>query len=429
MARAILLQGRAVLDCVHRFAGLLLVASIASCNDLWGIHDLAPRADVDGGDAARCGSGTTLCSGECVATDYDPRHCGMCDRACAAPKVCLQAECVCAAGSIACGDLCIEPLTDPRFCGATEGCHAGTPSAGIACPAGQFCSGGACVFTSACTVLDSWVPSRAPNGITVSRNNEQIFVSAGTDVLWYSTSRFPYGSRTDFTAAAGLYYDPFLFNLFVADPGAHLIRKFVLPAMVNGPWGVVASISADVPDLRFVTGAGDGTGWVYAANEAGTVVKFDGRPGGDQFITPARVTLPPIDPTMCFPATLELRGMVVHEDKLYVSLRDCVVGYTVGEDAGTLGPLGVWLLAPDPRQIAVDAAGHVYVTRGQPAPGFEIHDETLSGTIAKCPVGDPDGGIADPDGIDVDLDGNVYVIDRAGPGRVYKFASHFTRLP
>jgi hypothetical protein len=69
------------------------------------------------------------------------------------------------------------------------------------------------------------------------------------------------------------------------------------------------------------------------------------------------------------------------------------------------------------------------MTHGAPSARFEIRDALLENTIAECPVSTLDAGVPDLGSIDLDLDGNVYVVDRAGAGRIYKFAPHFSRSP
>ncbi len=96
----------------------------------------------------------TQCGGECVDTRVDPRHCGSCEKPCAAGALCREGACVatCAAGQTACSGKCADTRNDPVNCG---GCGT-TCSAGQACvasmcqsvcPSGQDMCSGACVTT------------------------------------------------------------------------------------------------------------------------------------------------------------------------------------------------------------------------------------------------------------------------------------------
>jgi hypothetical protein len=83
-----------------------------------------------------CETGLADCGGACVATDFDPAHCGGCDQPCAAGLVCSLGVCAteCLGGSTRCVDRCVDTTLDPANCGAC----------GETCLAGQVCSGGTC---------------------------------------------------------------------------------------------------------------------------------------------------------------------------------------------------------------------------------------------------------------------------------------------
>jgi hypothetical protein len=76
-----------------------------------------------------CGTGQTLCAGECVRTMSDVRHCGGCGRPCETGQVCASGTCApssCSQPLSLCngGTLCVDVRVDPDHCG---GC-------GQACP-------------------------------------------------------------------------------------------------------------------------------------------------------------------------------------------------------------------------------------------------------------------------------------------------------
>jgi hypothetical protein len=107
---------------------------------------------------ARCPAGQSLCNGRCLATSADPHHCGACNNTCAAEQACVNGACQplrCPAGQTLCEGHCIRTDTDPRHCGGCNSvCAAGQPCAAGACqtprcPAGQSFCGGRCISTSA----------------------------------------------------------------------------------------------------------------------------------------------------------------------------------------------------------------------------------------------------------------------------------------
>jgi len=89
----------------------------------------------DGGNGETCSPDRpTFCNGVCVDTMTNASHCGGCDQACGAGRVCVAGECQCAGGETLCGGDCVDTDTDADNCG----------ECGTACPAGSSCVGGAC---------------------------------------------------------------------------------------------------------------------------------------------------------------------------------------------------------------------------------------------------------------------------------------------
>src|SRR5690606_23245343 len=79
------------------------------------------------------------CGGTCVYTGSDPSHCGGCEQACDAARVCSNGACStsCGAGETQCGLACANLLTNPSHCGGCEnGC-----APGMSCSAGECISG------------------------------------------------------------------------------------------------------------------------------------------------------------------------------------------------------------------------------------------------------------------------------------------------
>jgi hypothetical protein len=92
------------------------------------------------GDApSSCSEGLTLCAEVCVDTSADPANCGGCGVACPADQVCSAGACAsaCAQGLTQCGHGCVDTATDILNCG----------SCGISCQLGQRCEQGQCVGT------------------------------------------------------------------------------------------------------------------------------------------------------------------------------------------------------------------------------------------------------------------------------------------
>ncbi|MCB9536135.1 MAG: hypothetical protein H6704_07705 [Myxococcales bacterium] len=93
----------------------------------------AEQACVDA--ACACPPGLVDCAGACVdVTTSDPAHCGGCGVTCRPDQIC-DGTCTCPPGQLACGGACVDPWTDDRHCG---GCDRG-------CAAGEGCVAGACL--------------------------------------------------------------------------------------------------------------------------------------------------------------------------------------------------------------------------------------------------------------------------------------------
>lgn len=72
-----------------------------------GVDTGPPPVDVPVDTGPSCASPRAVCGGDCVDLATDPRHCGACDRACAAPA---NADATCATG--ACGSACRPGYAD-----------------------------------------------------------------------------------------------------------------------------------------------------------------------------------------------------------------------------------------------------------------------------------------------------------------------------
>lgn len=88
---------------------------------------------------SQCAVGQLVCSSGCTTVASDPRHCGMCNNACAPSQSCTNGQCSCTLGLTACPASCANLASDPANCGAC----------GTACTGGLLCSNGACSTTCA----------------------------------------------------------------------------------------------------------------------------------------------------------------------------------------------------------------------------------------------------------------------------------------
>ncbi len=87
-----------------------------------------------------CPSGTTDCSGTCVATSGDVNNCGACGNSCGSDQACISGTCMdtgstgCPVNLTDCSGTCVDTNADGANCG----------SCGNACSGGLVCSSGVC---------------------------------------------------------------------------------------------------------------------------------------------------------------------------------------------------------------------------------------------------------------------------------------------
>ena len=227
-------------------------------------------------------------------------------------------------------------------------------------------------------------------------------------------------------------------NVYVADTGNHTIRK-ITPAGVASTLAGLAG-SAGTADgtgsaARFDVPRGlavDGVGNVYVAdtfNEtvrmitpAGVVTTLAGLAGtggsADGTGSTARFSGP-------FAVAVDAAGTVYVADTFNHTIRRVAPGGVVTTLAGLAGSAGAvdgtgsTARFANPRAIAVDAAGNVYVAEGSHTirkitPGGVV--STLAGLANAVGSADGTGSVArfaDPRGVAVDATGNVYVSDTA----------------
>ena len=75
-----------------------------------------------------------LCDLQCVDTQSDPHHCGVCGNDCGPNGVCVNGICACADGTTQCDGSCIDTTNDVNNCGVC----------GNTCSSGQTCVNGIC---------------------------------------------------------------------------------------------------------------------------------------------------------------------------------------------------------------------------------------------------------------------------------------------
>lgn len=110
-----------------------------------------------GACAVSCVVGQLVCDGRCIDPRSDRTYCGAqgdCSGSnagtpCGTGEICEDRSCVltCGSGQVNCDGRCIDPLTDRTYCGASSNCAG--PNSGVACPAGEICSAGACLLNCA----------------------------------------------------------------------------------------------------------------------------------------------------------------------------------------------------------------------------------------------------------------------------------------
>ena len=95
-----------------------------------------------------CPTGQNACGSSCFDFTRDSNNCGGCGIACGAGQTCSGSHCVlsCGAGQVACNGACVNTTSDRANCG---GCTTGTTTTGpsrdnFACAAGQVCGNSAC---------------------------------------------------------------------------------------------------------------------------------------------------------------------------------------------------------------------------------------------------------------------------------------------
>lgn len=123
-----------VLPKPSRLVGLA-VAGLAFACSVFG-SDLGSFTEGGGTDGGKCPAGQLSCAGDCIDATSDPKHCGACDNACAAGKVCDVGACAdsCSGAKTDCSGACVDLDKDPKHCG----------DCAVACNAGQSCSSGSC---------------------------------------------------------------------------------------------------------------------------------------------------------------------------------------------------------------------------------------------------------------------------------------------
>lgn len=102
-----------------------------------------------GGVTSPCAPGLASCNGVCTDTMTDFANCGACGMACGAGQTCTGGTCTCAAGLTNCGGACVDTGSDGNNCGTCANvCGAGTAcSMGVCgtCAATETQCGNSCV--------------------------------------------------------------------------------------------------------------------------------------------------------------------------------------------------------------------------------------------------------------------------------------------
>lgn len=118
--------------------------------------DSGSVAPLDGGG---CPAPYSMCALGCFNFATDEDNCGACDdgsgsNTCAAGQTCTDGVCIgssaCPAPFLTCDSECVDPRTNSTYCGATGACSGA--SAGVDC-GGSACSGGRCVGRSCLDLL------------------------------------------------------------------------------------------------------------------------------------------------------------------------------------------------------------------------------------------------------------------------------------
>jgi hypothetical protein len=147
-----------------------------------------------------CGGGLSNCGGVCRDLSTDRANCGGCGVACAAGQVCSGGSCQvsCGAGLSNCGGVCRDLSSDRANCGGCgRDCSPGQICVGGACryscPSGQYECSGTCVDGTSATCSGATNLGTIIDGAATYSTIEQLPGPGQVD--WY-TVRFP--SRYDF---------------------------------------------------------------------------------------------------------------------------------------------------------------------------------------------------------------------------------------
>ena len=158
---------------------------------------------------AACGSGKTLCSGNCVTTSSDNNNCGSCGHVCntANGETCSAGTCVCSNGALAdCSSYCVDETTDTNNCGACGNvCGNSTPAfvdsgllahwaldEGTGTTSADATGNGR---TATLTNSPTWAPGYSGQGLTFDGATNYINATLGT---WF-------GGNNPLTASAWVY--------------------------------------------------------------------------------------------------------------------------------------------------------------------------------------------------------------------------------
>lgn len=136
---------------------------------------------------------------DCVDTQMNDAHCGMCGEACPTGTSCQGGDCVCDGGGQLCGDTCVDVMNDDQHCGGCDhDCLGGTCSLGLCAPdtlandVAQVFSlvveGGTVYFArSGLTNAIYEVPADGTSAATILENNQTFprhIASDGTNLYW-----------------------------------------------------------------------------------------------------------------------------------------------------------------------------------------------------------------------------------------------------
>lgn len=365
-------------------------------------------------------AGVALCSGACVNTQTSATHCGGCGRSCCAGSFCSGGRCVtpCPTGWISCngddgspstgscfGGTCADIQFDPRHCGACN----------RACGEGNACMLGACSTRAADGTFIPPPPGRAGalevvasnlggvQGLVLTPDARAAFVSAtGLGVIWYVDWSFTPARVTRW--ADGLIGPSQLTfapggDLIVAEREGNRVTRIArnpdgtagartpfAPAF-TGPWGV----------------ASDPSGRLLVSNEFGTTVdRIDADGGVTRMVVPA------------FPAPLDLRFDAA--GRLYVGDygSPLATGQRVFVYNPDLTPLRTLTGFAGPIGLALDTAGNVYAANYMANNVVRVTPANVATAYVT--------GLGGPHAIAFDPAGALYIDDYA-TGRLLRFSA------